>query len=285
MSAVYFARHVHDWECPDLIGSVIEHLYKNSLIGVWFDAVESWNEADYSSIGNGRSAIRYMNRCNEDGDAIVFATYKLAGGNRVVWGRPLAGSKAFFREHLGRTSTIPLKTLRLANAQDVPMDKFPYAHLLAPQQSTFVRWSQCEHVANRFVDGMPPDIEDPRTFMPAAIEVLCVEYLRRENVLHRNLVRTGGTLKHFDIVGLDSGGKRVLAQVKARSDAATRRRFANTCRELDKDGGRWFFFADGLENAGPEPGVTTESIHNVLQTFLKNDRDRDYLTRVACLSM
>ena len=54
MANIYFARHFRDWDFDQIDGSTIEYPYRNRLVGIYFDDVESWAETDYGTKGQGR---------------------------------------------------------------------------------------------------------------------------------------------------------------------------------------------------------------------------------------
>lgn len=219
---VYFARHTEDWHD----GGWLNYLFERGAIAIKFDLIESWYPENYLSPG-GAWAIRYMNSLNElrteadadcDEGAYVFASYTLGNGNRVViGGRPKPGSKCFLSElgdipRDGR-QIPPLKVLFLDNPQLIQQNAFPYVYWLAPQQSTFVRWHAIEPVAIPWICNRRADLLNPCSYLPASIEVACEEYMRIIGLLTAKIFRNGGTMAHFDIVGVGPLGP-ILAQVK-----------------------------------------------------------------------
>ena len=293
MTEIYYARHVHDWAVASIEGSTIDHFFREMALAIHFKGIESWEPNDYRGEGNqGPSAIRYMNRCNQGGDIIIFASYKTSEGERVLMGRPRPGSKRFLSESPGADGGPPvaIKMIFLDEVREITPDEFPYVSLLAPKQSTFVHWKQCEWAINRWLKNPElrrEDLLDPRIYLPASIEVLCEEYLRepdlrdgrrREAILTRKITRTGSNLKFFDIIGIDTNGEQVYAQVKERSNPSTVKTFKQRCQDIGP--GRYFFFAEELGSADV-PGVEIVSIREVLEFFLSMENGRDYLETVA----
>lgn len=237
MCKIYYARHVHDWEySKGTVRSPIEYLFNHKAIAIHFAPVESWNPAHYRNQGNqGRSAVEYMNRCNENAEeCYIFASYKIGGNNRILRGAPKRGSKKFLREFTGAPEELPLKLLFLENTVEVTLEDFPLAHLLAPKQQTFVRWHACEKIANSYINGEPLDVLDPDSYLPWGLEVLCEEYLRLRGYLRLKLYECGGTLKDFDIIGIGGDNKRIFSQVKNRASAHQIRAFTGQ-RRRDSD--------------------------------------------------
>lgn len=219
---VYFARHTEDWHG----GGWLNYLHERGAIAIKFDLIESWHPENYLSRGGAR-AIRHMNTLNDlkieanadrEKGTYVFASYTLGKGNRVViGGRPKPGSKCFLSElddipRDGRPIP-PLKVLFLDNPQLIQKNAFPHAYLLAPPQSTFVRWEAIEPVAIPWICNRQADLLNPCSYLPASIEVACEEYMRLTGLLTAKILRNGGTMAHFDIVGVGPQGP-ILAQVK-----------------------------------------------------------------------
>ena len=246
---IYYARHVHGWDLDkDFDGDFIEYLFRNKIVAIHFNDIASWCVEDYKDGGGtsgsrkkGASSIEYMLRCNGDDDSsndfpkrYIFASYKTKEGKyKVLAGQPKRNSKCFFRDYLERladdslrkrihqffkseSNKYPnLKMIFLEDcAKEVDLNVFPHVHLLAPKQSTFVRWHQCRKLALNYLEGYPLDSSDPDSFLPTALEVACEEYLRQKGLLEMKLMASGGTLKDFDIVGIDKDGHQVVAQVK-----------------------------------------------------------------------
>lgn len=292
MTEVYYARHVHDWAVASIEGSTIDYFFRKMALAIHFKGIESWESNDYRGEGNqGPSAIRYMNHCNEGGDIIIFASYKTSEGEKVLMGRPRPGSKRFLSQPPGENGSPPvaIKMLYLdrSSVREIKDHEFPYAFLLAPKQSTFVHWRQCEAVINLWMADGEPILQEPRTYLPASIEVLCEEYLRepdlregrrREAILTRKITRTGSNLKFFDIIGIDANGEQVYAQVKERSNPSTVKTFKQRCQDIGP--GRYFFFAEGLGST-EVPGVEIISIRDVLEFFNSTAGGRTYLKTMA----
>lgn len=268
INKIYFARHVHDWTIKTMSGSFIKYLYEQKAIAVQFNRVESWDQQDYRGSKNqGPSAIKYINECSADNKKrYIFASYKIQNDHKVIMGRPKKNSKCFLREHLGVKEELPIKLLFLEpNSNDVLQSQFPFAYLLAPKQSTFVRWSQCEKIANSFIEGSAYNPIEPDSYLPWALEVICEEYLRKRGLLQFKLYKCGGSLKDFDIVGLDQHGGRVVAQVKNRSTQGEIDRFSSSSNELGA--GSYYFFAGNICNEDRWPNINLVSIQDVLREF------------------
>lgn len=245
---IYYARHVHSWELDkDSDNDFIEHLFENKIVAIHFNNIKSWCVEDYKD-GNGASggrkkgasSIEYMLRCNGDDDSsndlprrYIFSSYKTKDGKyKILAGQPKRNSKCFFGDYLERLADGSLRdhiykmfkgnpdrfpNLRMIFLEDcakVDLNVFPHVHLLAPKQSTFVQWHQCRKLALNYLEGYPLDSNDPDSFLPTALEVACEEYLRQNGLLEMKLMASGGTLKDFDIVGIDKDGDQVVAQVK-----------------------------------------------------------------------
>ncbi len=246
---IYYARHVHDWDLDKACGSdFIEYLFETKIVAIHFNNIDSWRVEDYKDGGGenggrkkGASSIEYMLRCNGDDDSsndtprrYIFASYKTKEGKyKILAGQPKRNSKCFFGDYLERLADDSLKeriyqffksgsnefpNLKMIFLEDcakeVDLNVFPHVHLLAPKQSTFVQWHQCRKLALNYLEGRDLDSADPDSFLPTALEVACEEYMRQKGLLEMKLMASGGTLKDFDIVGINKDGHQVVAQVK-----------------------------------------------------------------------
>lgn len=285
MTEIYYARHVNSWPKDGGTNQFTpEFFFNQKAIAIHFVKKESWDPEEYRGHRNqGPSAIRYMNLCNGDNgkkDILVFASYRIDKKLRVLMGRPRLGSKCFLSQHLGMAGVPEVKMLFLDEVREITPREFPYAFLLAPKQSTFVHWDQCELVINRWMENdslKDRDLLEPKTYLPASIEVLCEEYLRRKGLLTRKLTRTGSNLKFFDIIGINPHRELVYAQVKERSTARIVKTFKQRCLALGP--GHYFFFAEELESTRVS-GVEIFSIQDVLKYFSENG-EHPYLMILA----
>lgn len=274
---IFYIRHTHNWDINGISGSTLQYLYERGAVAIRFDKIDSWKPAEYTGKA-GPTAIRYMNESNEALDnRYIFASYKLDSDNKVLLGKPKLGSKCFLSAHLGASQELGYKLLFLEDVREIEVADFPYAYLLAPKQSTFVEWRQCQKIANAFIDGTPFDLFNPDSYLPWALEIACEEYLRSKQCLHFKLLKSGGTLKSFDIIGLDQEGNRVVAQVKHRGRKREYKQFVEDCRSLS--GGSFYFFAGNIHELDPHPLVALVSLQDVLQEF--DDKYLAQLTRVT----
>lgn len=274
---IYFARHVHDWDGGDWI----RFLFDRKAVAIQFDGDESWDPEDYSGSGGGKSAIRYLNELNAGNeDAFIFASYSFDGQAHVVCGRPRVGSKRFLSElddcPVDGRPIRPLKVLFLDDVRPVGRDEFPLAYLLAPPLTTFVRWRSVERVAIPWVQNRPVDLLDPGTYLPASIEVACEEYMRVAGLLNRKILRIGGTMAAFDIVGFGQQGP-ILAQVKNGGSPNSIINAAN--RMIDEAGetdAKLYLFCPRASIPAFGSQVSLISVEDALQT-LKNSYGEEYL--------
>ena len=279
-------RHTHDWNVPGFgDGAFLEHLIEERLIAVHYDGINSWIPSDYTS-KFGPSAIRYLNACNEAGsNAYIFASYRIGGNIRVVAGPPLANSKRFLTSYLANDSAPRVKMLGLdrARSREISLAEFPAPFLLPPKQQVFVEWKQCKVLAENFVLGARPNPLDPACYLPGALEVACEEYLRLTGALKRNLLRVGGTLKGFDIVGIGPKNALITAQVKQRATKRQIRAFNNLIESSGIENGHHYFFSskESIENY-QYCSINLIDTSSVLALLAESrDYGRNYLERLA----
>lgn len=292
---IYYAAHMHDWAknknwqpywtervAENLHGkSVIKYLFDKGAIAIAFDDIHCWNPESYT-LPQGRSAIKYMNALDEGSDAWVFARYNIEGESRVLVGRPKRNSKCFLGEHLFGVGdrSLPIKLLFLEKKYwEVAESDFPLVFRLGPPFATLVKWNSVQKTAISFVTKKPLDLSDPGSYLPWAIEVLCEEYLRLKGHLNRKIYKCGGTLKDFDIVGLNSNGQPVFAQIKNTSRPQDLAPFEN----LPEGSCQYYFQVSPKFRKKPHPrgSIIFFDIKEVLETLCGTEGGSEYLKILA----
>lgn len=229
----YFARHSGNLDIEE---ETIALLRQSSLIAIHYPwdkynqdggpDSRSLNPDDYD--GKAKGAIRALLEASSDG-GFVFATYrgqKKALIGRVEPGTPIELVHAHWKSEQNRPAV--LKTLKLVDCLELPIAHQARLAALAPQQSTFTRWpgvgDQVKHAAMRA--SSPPSLE---LLTSTQQEVMCSEYLRGHNqdlpILQALLMPVGRTMKDFDIVGIATDGRPLVAQITYGTDAKKLERF------------------------------------------------------------
>lgn len=242
---IYYARHIHDWKAKFLgDDSMVEFLYENNLIGIHYDSIESWDPDKYSR--NGKSPIRHLNYCNENPDSTyIFSSYKINGDIKVLAGKPKINSKCFLKDFINKNHAEPIKILQLDSVVEIEKTDFPFAFLFPPKLCTFVRWHQCEVIANKFIDKSKLLLNEPTSYMPDALEILCEEYLRNSGALKGLIFKSGGQMREHDIVGLNHQNKKVYAQVKNVAKKWSLKSYKNIA---EADGDSVFYFFSNIDD-------------------------------------
>jgi len=176
---------------------------------------QSLNPDDYE--GKAKGAIRALNEASKEG-GFIFATYRgqpksLMG--TVAPGTPIELFNTHWKSEPGRTAI--LKTLKLTTYSEPSSSLQARLGALTPQRSTFTRWpgigDQVEHAV--MGNQTPPSLS---SMSVPQQEVMCSEYLRAHDLqdvprLQALLMPVGRTMKDFDIVGIATDGRPLLAQV------------------------------------------------------------------------
>jgi hypothetical protein len=276
---VFFARHVHDWDCDEIIGSTIKYLYEKQAIAIHFNGILSWDPEDYKENKQGPSNIKYMNDCNENPDNIIVAYYKFENQYKVLIGNPKRHSKCFIDEFLSQNiNSPPLKILFLENVLEVTVEEFPFPYLLAPQQGTFIHWKQGEKPVNAFLKNIKYDTSDPDFYLPWTLEIICEEWLRKKSLISHKLFKTGGYLKSFDVVGVNNKNELIIAQVKHTASKNDIKIFEEIIKKFSN--AEFYFFLKNIDVCQSNRNYTVVSITEVIDSF---SNEVDYLERLIKL--
>ena len=223
----YFARHSGNLDIED---QTIASLRKDHLVAIHYpwdrqsqdgdsDSI-SLNPDDYKSKAKG--ALRALVEASTDG-GYVFATYR--GQPKALLGRIDPGTPIELlhtRWNSDHNRPAVLKTLRLVDCQELSVAHEARLSAFAPQQSTFTRWHGVGDQVERALLGTTPK-PSLSTLTTTQQEIMCSEYLRIHDkdmpTLQTLLMPIGRTMKDFDIVGVATDGRPLLAQVTFGDDA------------------------------------------------------------------
>ena len=282
-TTIYYIRHKHDWN-----NYGIEKLIEDQRVGIHFSGNKSLSETDYSSWTKGeRSAVGYLNDLNGSGSSqkiYLFICYTYSVNNkqktRIILGEPIANSFKAFESRPG----IFIKTVAYKTIKEITEQEFPYVYLLAPRQSTFVQWHACRTIALNYISSIERgetlklDGNDPDEYLPSSLEILCEEYLREKGLLEKKLLKTGGSLKEFDIFGLDIANNMVLGQVKNRHTSSEVKKFKDIVQKYSNAKGYFF-------SASPKPKTVPENIEwvNINEIIKFFNADPKYVTFIEKL--
>lgn len=201
-----FVRHNCD-STPD----VLNQLWDERLIALHYNNSHSVKPADYYPAG--RKALDRLWQYCESG-AIVGADFRRFNGAQMLVGIIPPGSKVFAKTFVDSQSgeSFTYKVVKLEDTVEVPYADYPLLVGVQPRQATITGWPAAQAVLKSALNGLPLPYE-ASTLHPSQLEVLCYEWLRSSGKLERLLLPIGRGLIDIDILGINSSGGRVLAQV------------------------------------------------------------------------
>jgi hypothetical protein len=187
---------------------IIDELWSKRLIAVYFENKPSTKPEDYDSAG--KKALERLGRCCKSGAIVgvaVGAKFKVHSGSMLV-GEIESGSKVEAKDFGG----FIYKTVQLKNAREVYYRDYPLLAAIQPRLTTITDWPSAQKYLEAILgkEKVPCEVG---SLHPSQLEVICYEYLRMKKVLSNLLMPIGRTLQDVDIVGIDSQGKNIFAQV------------------------------------------------------------------------
>lgn len=277
---IYFARHADAWVKPN-----VDYLIENNLIAVWYSGNKSLDPNDncYSGKNNReKTCLNQMSLFNtdEESDTYIFVSYppKNKGEpNRIYLGTPIKGSLQIVDTH---KKDIYVKAIQYKLLSKVDLPVFPFVHLVAPRNHVLCEWTQCSLMATNYINSLIGEQdfklvgEKAEEFVPSALEILCEEYLRERNTLKHKVFKTGGSLKHIDIYGLDHHSNLILGQVKNQSNQGELNGFSKVVQSFqdNQQSIKAYFFSASTK---PEKSKIPENIEwvdiNDVIKFFKAD--------------
>lgn len=190
-------------------------LLKDGKIALHYSDNPNYLDPSYKK--SGKHAIRRLQSYCQTG-AYVAAEFeegwlvgKISSGSEIEPLKADCGGEAHAKEHSSGGTVLHLyKTVQL---KDFKVLKNPLALISArPQQGSVCRWRVVGDRVRRMIeDGVLPC--ELGALSTAEQEVLCYEWLKTQGKLQRLLLPIGRTLMDLDIVGINSEGGKVLAQV------------------------------------------------------------------------
>lgn len=226
---VFYIRH--NWGLGEFSG-LNQRLFDSKKICIHYeDVVNPFDRKQYRG-STAKTAIDYINRVS-DHETLIVASY--AGQEEMLIGISVLGSK-----YIETVENSQLKVIQLRDAKVVRRHEFPLPFVIPPPFSAFVRWRMGEAAVNSFYFEQA---QEPKLNMllPWHLEILSEEWLRKQKLLRHKIFQTGKYMKDFDIVGVNTDGEYVIAQVKYRATDAEVDHFFKQAEPLA--GKNSFFFA------------------------------------------
>lgn len=294
LKTVYFIRH------NNLGGSIAKDLYKANRIGVYYANVGKANSFKADSYSNAaihklkevsdedilgynteykgsaaQKAITYLDEMTPD--SIVVASFKIENEIKILIGNP--GTKDVKDMKSDNDFDCEIKYIQLENTEKhtVSIDTFPHPFLVPPLSSTICIWKAGKVVVNAYISRNYPQLQEKDwvdLLLPQQQEIICEEWLRINKDLKYKLFKTGVTLKDFDIVGLNSEGKYILAQVKYSCSYNEIRKFKETVERFASEKpdriATAMFFLHKLTKGDESEMMTDEILKTKFLTLFKD---------------
>lgn len=190
---------------------VLKQLWDQRLVALHYNDDSSVEPADYYPAG--RTALKRMWSYCEEG-ALVGADFRKLNRAKMLVGKIEPGSrivaKTFTDEVTGESFTY--KVVQLTNAVTVDYTDYPLLVGIQPRQATLTGWPSARLVLEAALtqSALP---RNASTLHPSQLEVLCYEWLRSTDALERLVLPIGRGLIDIDILGTNSKGGQVIAQV------------------------------------------------------------------------
>lgn len=245
---------------------ILNELWERRLIVLHYEDSFSLNPDDYPKAA--KHALARLQRYALEG-AIVAADFRRIYRDRLLLGLIKPGSKVWAEKFGGR---YVYKVAQLTNCREVRYVDFPLLLAIQPRQGTLVGWPSAGAVLRCALYGESLPIE-VSSLSPDQLEVVCYEYLRTSKKISRLLMPIGRGLVDIDIFGIDSLGRRVLAQVtQAYSDRKNAEKMGNLFAHKDSDSQLYFFGIS--QSVQKNPGVEVVDIRDVFTASLENAESR-----------
>ena len=222
--------------------SLVEELYDNKWIGVHyaniknlnqeFDSESAFNIDSYNNASlklthseiellgynprTARTAISYLNECYTE-ERLIVASYQNIDEIHIGVSTKLRGTFIGKSDRIDvADNRLQIKYVALKDVETVNIEEFPMPFLNAPR-GTFFHWEMGREAILEFYNSRQnkklPKLSSGM-LSSSQLEALCEEWMREKHLLRRKLFSAGGSLKTFDIIGLNDDDEYVVAQVK-----------------------------------------------------------------------
>jgi len=205
---VIFIRH--KLTCTD---EILTDFWNKRLIALHYDDIESFDPMKYREDIRSKvtKAFNVFKECQEKG-AIVAAVYSKINKKSILIGEIEKNTKIEFPKYDYQNKKLIFKTMQLCNAREIKYIDHPVLMATQPPFKAITHWTRIEEIVRHFyLNKELPDKVQSLSY--GQLEVLCYEYLKRKNLIDSLLMPIGRNLLFVDIVGFNSNGNRISAQV------------------------------------------------------------------------
>lgn len=207
MDAV-FVRHKMGDSTPE----ILNELWSKKLIAIHFGNNWSIEPKDYDSAG--KKALTTLGKCCEFG-AYVGADFREICPKTMLVGKIERGSKIEPKKF----DDFVYKVVQLKNCREISYLDYPLLEAIQPRQVTISNWPSAKKHLESILENKKLSFE-VQSLAPSQLEVICYEYLRMKGIIEALLLPIGRNLKDVDILGINSNGEKIWAQVTYNKNSA-----------------------------------------------------------------
>ena len=277
----------------------VEKLYKENIISICIQKHEQEDQAYYDSLINEENptynkSLLYIHRfvsltkLARTSDVISFASY--IGYNPKI-GLIKRGSTPFVVER----EEYKLYCIKMMSVYSTPawgeqmesidLRAYPLLKSIIPQQITISAVNQRRSTIYSIYYGLEYPV-NLSSMSNEAIEIMCSEWLRSKYVpqsyrIMYQLLKTGGNLSDIDIIGINDGDEKVVAQVSNTNDINLITRKIKKLNLVPADY-RVMFSMEKRLDLEYILGCKNVFIENVWNDFFSDDQYRKMLKRLIC---
>lgn len=247
--------------------ATFQKMWDDRVIVLDYAGIPSADPALYKGKGKGkRSAEQAMKRLQklcQDG-AIVAADYARLKNGKMLIGEISAGSKVEIKNYDGYAFYKTVKFNPVDSVKEVSYCDLPVLLSLQPRQGGVL--SQWSGIAAKVVESIyygRPLPQSVYALSAEQLEVLSYEYLREKGRLRHLLMPIGRTIRDIDILGIDDGNKRVVAQVTFETHPENLKRKITALAQYLASTTACYFFSPAITGLELPSGVTHFDIESV----------------------
>ena len=210
---VCFIRHRFE----GVTAAILQPFFEQGRFVLRYQDIESCNPDDYDD-KPASDAIRRMNEFRARGGLMVADYSELMNGKMLI-GRVERGTPVEYERVPDLAGEHVYKTIQMKQVRQISVMHYPVLLSIRPRQGgIMISWDKYRSLVEAAYESkaLPAHV---RSLSDGQLEVLCFEYLRDTGELAYLLMPIGRTLADVDVLGVNSQGARVAAQVTFATDS------------------------------------------------------------------
>lgn len=243
---------------------ILNELWSKRLIAVHFRDERSTDPQNYGSAGK-KALTKLWGYC--ESGAIVGADFREREihDKDMLVGEIEPGSKIEPKEF----GNYIYKVVQLKNCREISYLEYPLLEAIQPRQVTISNWPSAKKYLESIFKNKKPPFE-VQSLAPSQLEVICYEYLRMKGILEVLLLPIGRNLKDVDIVGINSKGEKIFAQVTHTYNSKEILKKIGRLKHYESEGSHLIFFAPESQIQQNANNVKYISIEDVFESSTSN---------------